>query len=259
MEWIPGYWQWSDEVENFVWVSGLWRNIPPGRQWVPGYWHETGGRFEWVSGFWSDAQQAEVRYLPEPPESLERPGEPFSRQQLLLDSRLLDLSQYRVCLATWLLACGPNKLGMGPVTLSMDAGRCRFRNGVLGFPAAVSRIALRSRLLDSAQLSGCWLLLPATFRDRYGVLLRVLYVHRDYGRYYYGYGGWAITTFTSLGTLLEIILAGTIRFPHINLGIVGVGIGIARMSPTLSVTNSAIKISTSNEVAALVVVTPSMI
>src|SRR3954466_104781 len=38
VEWIPGYWAWDDERSDYIWVSGIWRDIPPGRQWVPGYW-----------------------------------------------------------------------------------------------------------------------------------------------------------------------------------------------------------------------------
>ncbi len=34
--WIPGYWGWDDERSDFLWVSGVWRALPPGRQWVPG-------------------------------------------------------------------------------------------------------------------------------------------------------------------------------------------------------------------------------
>ena len=40
--WIPGYWGWDDEGSDFLWVSGIWRALPPGRQWVPGYWGESG-------------------------------------------------------------------------------------------------------------------------------------------------------------------------------------------------------------------------
>ena len=36
--WVPGYWGWDDERSDFLWVSGIWRDLPPGRQWVPGYW-----------------------------------------------------------------------------------------------------------------------------------------------------------------------------------------------------------------------------
>ena len=39
--WIPGYWAWDDERNDFLWVSGIWRDLPPGRQWVPGYWGQS--------------------------------------------------------------------------------------------------------------------------------------------------------------------------------------------------------------------------
>ncbi|RYD23153.1 MAG: hypothetical protein EOP88_05425, partial [Verrucomicrobiaceae bacterium] len=69
--WIPGYWGWDEEQSDFLWISGVWRNLPPGRQWVPGYWADTEGRFQWTSGYWQDAETTEVSYLPEPPRSLE--------------------------------------------------------------------------------------------------------------------------------------------------------------------------------------------
>lgn len=69
--WIPGYWAWDDDRNDFLWVSGIWRALPPGRQWVPGYWAESKNGFLWTSGYWADANVAEVRYLPEPPASVE--------------------------------------------------------------------------------------------------------------------------------------------------------------------------------------------
>src|SRR5262249_51808218 len=69
VQWIPGYWAWDDESADFIWVSGLWRDVPPGRQWVPGHWAEVEGGWQWVSGFWGDVQQTEVEYLPPPPTS----------------------------------------------------------------------------------------------------------------------------------------------------------------------------------------------
>ena len=30
--WIPGYWAWDDERGDFLWVSGIWRVLPPERQ-----------------------------------------------------------------------------------------------------------------------------------------------------------------------------------------------------------------------------------
>jgi hypothetical protein len=72
IEWIPGYWMWSDQQNDFIWVSGVWRDIPPGRRWVPGNWTAIGGGdFQWVSGFWAGEQVQEVQMLPLPPETVE--------------------------------------------------------------------------------------------------------------------------------------------------------------------------------------------
>lgn len=72
VHWIPGYWFFDQERNDFVWVSGLWRNFPPGRTWVPGDWQQVDGGFQWVPGFWADAGQQEERFLPPPPETLEQ-------------------------------------------------------------------------------------------------------------------------------------------------------------------------------------------
>jgi hypothetical protein len=69
--WIPGYWAWDDERNDFLWISGIWRALPPGRQWVPGYWGKSGEGFQWTSGYWADAQAGDVEYLPEPPATVE--------------------------------------------------------------------------------------------------------------------------------------------------------------------------------------------
>src|SRR6266436_5157285 len=35
VQWLPGYWAWDDDRSDYIWVSGFWRQPPPGRQWVP--------------------------------------------------------------------------------------------------------------------------------------------------------------------------------------------------------------------------------
>ena len=70
--WIPGYWQWDDDEEDFIWISGCWRAVPPGTTWVPGYWGETEGGYEWVSGYWQTEEVKETVYLSAPPATLER-------------------------------------------------------------------------------------------------------------------------------------------------------------------------------------------
>ena len=102
VQWIPGYFQWDEEKQDFIWISGFWRVPPPGRVWVPGNWRKIGDGWQWVGGFWATANgdvappaplpqqdqpqiqpqpaplqpqapqpQAELQYLPEPPPTLE--------------------------------------------------------------------------------------------------------------------------------------------------------------------------------------------
>src|SRR5262245_2795175 len=67
VQWIPGYWQWDNDRKDFVWVAGMWRDIPQGRRWVPGYWAKTAEGFRWVSGHFADASEKDHQYVPEPP------------------------------------------------------------------------------------------------------------------------------------------------------------------------------------------------
>lgn len=69
--WIPGYWSWDEDRSDFIWVSGVWRDLPPGREWIPGYWASAQGGYQWISGFWCEIAQTEIAYLPPPPQSLE--------------------------------------------------------------------------------------------------------------------------------------------------------------------------------------------
>jgi hypothetical protein len=76
--WIPGYWSWDTDRNDFIWVSGCWRAVPPNRSWVPGYWAQVRGGYQWIAGFWTTADAEEIEYLPTPPATLEEgppPGE----------------------------------------------------------------------------------------------------------------------------------------------------------------------------------------
>jgi hypothetical protein len=70
--WIPGYWSWDDDRNDFIWVSGVWRELPPDRQWVPGYWTSSREGWQFVSGFWANNSRNEIEYLPRPPDPIER-------------------------------------------------------------------------------------------------------------------------------------------------------------------------------------------
>jgi len=67
--WIPGYWAFDSERNDFIWVSGFWRNVPPNRVWVAGYWAAEATDFRWVPGYWSEPSQTQV-YYPPPPEPI---------------------------------------------------------------------------------------------------------------------------------------------------------------------------------------------
>ena len=69
--WIPGYWAWDDERNDFLWVSGTWRVLPPGRAWMAGYWGTVAQGYQWTSGYWADAKGRETTYLPPPPATVE--------------------------------------------------------------------------------------------------------------------------------------------------------------------------------------------
>src|SRR5262245_17336498 len=71
VEWIPGYWDWDEDGEEFLWVSGFWRDVPPDRAWVPGHWQQVEGGWQWVRGFWAEAGADELQYVPTPPASID--------------------------------------------------------------------------------------------------------------------------------------------------------------------------------------------
>jgi hypothetical protein len=76
VHWIPGYWAWDAESSDFLWVSGLWRDVPPGHHWVPGAWQEVEGGWQWSPGFWASDETQEVNYIPYPPPPVETAAPP---------------------------------------------------------------------------------------------------------------------------------------------------------------------------------------
>ncbi len=70
--WIPGYWAWSKEYSDFIWVSGVWRRPPPGFQWISGYWKRYSEGWVWIHGFWSDLPESKLRPIAEiPPDPID--------------------------------------------------------------------------------------------------------------------------------------------------------------------------------------------
>lgn len=83
VQWISGYWAWDDAQSDFIWISGIWRDVPPKRRWIPGYWNAENDGHRWVSGIWTEETQLDLGYLPEPPASIDQgpsttaPGEEY--------------------------------------------------------------------------------------------------------------------------------------------------------------------------------------
>jgi WXXGXW repeat (2 copies) len=51
--WIPGYWAWGDDAQDYYWVPGTWVLAPqPDYLWTPGYWGAEGVVFFWHPGYW---------------------------------------------------------------------------------------------------------------------------------------------------------------------------------------------------------------
>lgn len=72
VQWIPGYWYWDKERQDFIWISGFWRNVPPDRVWEPGKWYAENGQWVYRPGFWRPASMNSWRVdLPPPPAPVE--------------------------------------------------------------------------------------------------------------------------------------------------------------------------------------------
>lgn len=98
VHWISGYWAWDEEREDFLWVSGVWRQFPPNQRWVPGYWSTSAEGHQWVNGFWTGIEVAEIEYLPLPPVTIEEgPSSPAPQEDYFYvpGTWVYDAGEYR--------------------------------------------------------------------------------------------------------------------------------------------------------------------
>lgn len=65
--WISGYWDWSNELKDFYWISGVWRRPPPGHIWTPGFWQNYGSEWVRIHGFWSPKAIRELDSISQAP------------------------------------------------------------------------------------------------------------------------------------------------------------------------------------------------
>ena len=51
--WVPGYWAFDNDFDDYYWVPGTWVLAPEvGFFWTPGYWAWSSGRFVFYEGYW---------------------------------------------------------------------------------------------------------------------------------------------------------------------------------------------------------------
>jgi len=69
MEWIPGTWRWDGN--QFVWVSGAWRDVPQQHMvWVSGCWVNAGDYYVYLPGRWDYARTARIHHIGSRPGSM---------------------------------------------------------------------------------------------------------------------------------------------------------------------------------------------
>ena len=71
VQWVGGYWMWEADRKDFIWISGMYREVPPGRTWVSGSWQQFGEKYQWVRGYWGVIGKARQAFLPPPPAPLQ--------------------------------------------------------------------------------------------------------------------------------------------------------------------------------------------
>jgi hypothetical protein len=189
VEWIPGYWMWNNDKNDFIWVSGVWRDIPPGRRWVPGHWAKVDAGYQWVSGFWAGERQQDVQMLPNPPETLEvGPNSPApAANYFWVPGVWIWQNGGYVWRAGYWYAGQENWVWVPDHYCSSPSGSV-FVNGYWDYP-----LASRGLLYAPVWWPQSYFGYPGYYYRPYRVintalLLTSLFINRPFHHYYYGYG-----------------------------------------------------------------------
>ncbi len=74
VRWMDGYWQWDDERDDYIWISGFWRQIPPGKEWTPGRFEALNNEWRWIPGYWRDQELGQDEFVEEAPPAIPEIG-----------------------------------------------------------------------------------------------------------------------------------------------------------------------------------------
>jgi hypothetical protein len=184
--WMPGYWAWDDDRSDFIWVSGIWRDLPPDRQWVAGYWNQVEGGWQWVGGYWNVQAQQTVDYLPPPPDPIAESVSPAPDAQSIYAPGCWVWYQTRYMWRPgfW-LGYRPGWIWTPAYYRWTPAGYV-FIDGYWDYPFANRGLLFSSVFIDRA----FWGRPSWYYRPYYAVsdsfLLGALFARLNYGSYYYG-------------------------------------------------------------------------
>jgi hypothetical protein len=187
VQWIPGYWAWDQDKNDYLWVSGFWRIPPPNRQWVPGTWQEVEGGWQWVPGFWGPVGQEDWQYLPTPPPSLDdgpSTPAPQANSTYVPGCWIFRQSRFMWRPGFW-CPYQPGWLWI-PAHYVWTPGGCLFVEGYWDHPLEArgllfAPVRLANRLLTAAN----WAFTPQ-FVVQPDFLMGALFVQPRLGHYYFG-------------------------------------------------------------------------
>ncbi|MGE5194544.1 MAG: hypothetical protein ACM3U2_18795, partial [Deltaproteobacteria bacterium] len=185
--WIPGYWAWDDDRDDFLWVSGVWRSLPPGRQWVPGYWNQTTDGYQWISGYWADAQTNQIEYLPEPPETIETgpgTGPPSPDQVWVPGTWVWYHGRYAWRPGYWITA--HNNWNWIPASYTWSPRGYVFVDGYWDYPVYRRGLLFAPVYIDAGVYGQSGFLYSPTFAISLAVFADSLFLRPAAGHYYFG-------------------------------------------------------------------------
>ena len=201
VQWISGYWSWDEEANDYLWVSGVWRDVPPGRRWVPAYWAQVTGGFQFVSGFWTNAESQELAYVPQPPASLEIGPNmpPPSDDQLWVPGNWIYVSNNYQWSPGYYMPCSQDYMWI-PNQYTWTPRGCVYVPGYLDYRFA-RRGTLFSPVRFRRSLVGYGYGRPACYQPRYSVNMSGFLIHlfvRPRCRSFY-YGDYYGNQYASIG------------------------------------------------------------
>jgi hypothetical protein len=187
VQWVSGYWQWSDDRNDFIWVSGFWRTPPPDRKWVPGYYAKAANGYQWVPGVWAPSAQRELAYQPQPPASVEDgPSVPPPSDDAIYNpgNWVYQDSQYRWRPGSY-LAFRPGMVWIPAHYVLTPAGYL-FVDGYWDYPLADRGLLFASVAADPSICFQPGFVYQPSYAYPADALTDCLFVRPGYGQYYAG-------------------------------------------------------------------------